>query len=162
MIGRRQGRSALEAIKRIQTVTPFTEIARALAILDAPPPDWDAIDACLATASRAPDYLWHLIPWHSAKILPDRLPKGYGKQEAISLRLVKRPDLGGALVRRAHQAGLKGSDGTPFLVDVSAERKPCEGSVICLIDGAETSSIAAHIASHGVSPKDYREFFGIR
>lgn len=161
MIGRRQGRQTLESMSQIAAATPFTEIVRALAILDNPPPDWAAIDECVAEMAKAPDYLWHLIPWHSADALPDRLPEGYGKQEAISLRLLRRPDLSGQLVRRAHISGLKSSGGKAFLIDVSGDARPRDGFAICLIDGAEVSSLGDHIAGYNVSPKAYREFFGL-
>jgi len=93
--------------------------------------------------------------------MPASLPPGYGKQEAISLRLLKRPDLAGRLIRFVHQAGLRGEDGKPFLVDLPAGLKASPGNEICLIDGKEVRSAAAYIARCDVSPKAYREFFGL-
>lgn len=160
LLGRHRPQEALETVEGIEAPTPFSEIVHALAILDMFPEDLAAADARLGKIAEAPDYLWHLIPWHASFILPKKLPDGYGKQEAISLRLLKRPDLAGRLVRRAHAIGLRGSNGRPFLAEVP-ETAPASGLAVCLIDGAEVKSLATHIAGYNVSPKAYRDFFGI-
>lgn len=160
MLGHRKPMEALKSLEGVAP-TPFSEIVRALIILDTAPQDLPSLRRCLDTFSQSPDYLWHLIPWRATCPMPRSLPSGYGKQEAISLRLLKRPDLAGRLIRFVHQAGLRGEDGEPFLVDIPTGLKTSPGHEICLIDGKEVRSVAAHIAGYDVSPKAYREFFGL-
>lgn len=159
----RKGEVALDLIGKAKNSNPFLDLVRGMAMRETPGSAADSGLAAAEAARQSPGMMSHLIPWLSlSKLSPEAGHRhGVSMQVAISLRLFRRHDLKGWAVRHAHSAGVRFPDGSALLVDVEADKPTQPGRCVCLIDGAEVRSLGAHIASCGISPKAYREFFGL-
>jgi len=157
LIGARKSAEALVVLEGVASPNAFTELVKAMALRDLGGSLVEAETAIVAAGSETPGIFRHLMPWRRAEKIGPHIRDEPRLQACISLRLFKRYDLCGWACQAAHLKGFRNLDGTPLLLDLPG----ADISQTCLIDGERHTALAAHISTHEMSPKAYREFFAL-
>ena len=157
LIGARRSAEALSILSGVESPNVFTELVRGLALRDLGKDPSEAERAVVTAGQETPGIFRHLMPWRRTEKIGLHVEGELRQQAVISLRLFKRFELCGWACRTAHGHGFRNLDGTPLLLDLAG----ADPAVTCLIDGERHDNLAAHIASHQISPKAYRQFFCI-
>lgn len=156
LVAARRPHEALAVMQGVVTPDAFAKLVKAFALKDVGL-DEEAEEAVVAAGMESPGLFMHLMPWRQTERIGLAVHDGLRLQAVISLRLFKRFDLCGWACRTTHSRGIKNPDGSPLLLDIPEADPAC----ICLIDGERHANMIAHISRHGISPKAYREFFGL-